>query len=74
MTVTNLSMIGLRFKAIGSTDIEIGHHLRVKFTLNNAKATELEEKVEVINIDGNGFGCEFLNKDYEKALGFYLRS
>lgn len=74
MTVTNLSMIGLRFKATGSTNIEVGHQLRVKFTLDNQKATELDEQVEVINIDGDLYGCEFLHKDYEKELGFYLRT
>ncbi len=74
MTVTNLSKIGLRIKVIGPTDIEFGHQLRVKFTLDNRKATELEEAVEVMHIDGDQYGCEFLNKDYEKELGFYLRT
>lgn len=74
MIVNNLSMIGLRFKATGSTGIEIGHQLRVKFTLDNQKATDLYEEVKVINIDGDQYRCEFLNKDYEKELGFYLRT
>ena len=74
MTVTNLSMVGLRFKVTESTAIENGHHLRVKFRLDNSKASELVEEVEVINIDGDHYGCKYLNKDYEKELGFYLRT
>ena len=74
ITVTNLSMIGLRFKVISPTNIEIGHQLRVRFTLDNQKATELEEDVQVVNIDGDLYGCEFVNQYYEKELGFYLRT
>ena len=74
ITVTNLSMIGIRFKMIGPTDIEVGHQLRIKFKLDNQKATELEETVKVSNIDGNLYGCEFVNQYYEKELGFYLRT
>lgn len=74
VTVINLSMIGLRFKVIGHTGIEKGDQLRVKFTLDNKKATDLEKEVRVINIENDLYGCEFSNKDYEKELGFYLRT
>ena len=74
MVLTNLSMSGLRFKVLGPTDIDVGHQLRVKFTLDNQKATKLEEDVKVINIEENLYGCEFLNQYYEKELGFYLRT
>ena len=74
MTVINLSMIGHRFKVIGSTNVENGHQLQVKFTLDNQKATDIEQEVNVINIDDDQYGCEFLNLDYEKELGFYLRT
>ena len=73
ITVTNLSMIGLRFKATGPTDIEVGHQLRVKFTLDNQKATVIEEEATVVNIEDNLYGVEFVNQYYEKELGFYLR-
>lgn len=74
MTILNLSMIGLRFKAIGSNDIEQGHQLRVKFTLDNKRATSIEEEVSVIDIRNDHYGCRFSNKDYEKELGFYLQT
>ena len=74
VTVIDLSMVGLRFKVVGNTDIETGHILRVKFTLDNQKATEVEKEVGVLNNKEDEFGCEFLIMDYEKELGFYLRS
>jgi hypothetical protein len=74
MIVTNLSMIGIRFKVIGSSNVENGHQLRVKFTLDNQKATCIEREVTVINIDDYLYGCEFFNQDYQKDLGFYLRT
>ena len=67
-------MVGLRFKLEGTTDIEKGHVLRVRFTLDNQKVTEIEKEVGVVNIRQDQFGCEFLIIDYEKELGFYLRS
>lgn len=72
VTIVNVSMGGLRFKVIGSTDIEEGHQLRVNFTLDNKKATEIDREVEVTSRKDNQIGCEFLNLDYEKDLGFYL--
>ena len=74
VTVIDISMVGLRFEALGDTDIEKGHILRVRFTLDNHRATEIEKEVGVVNSRQNQFGCEFLIIDYEKELGFYLRS
>ncbi len=74
VTILDLSLVGLRFKVDGSTDIEKGHIVRVRFTLDNQKATEIEKEVGVVNIRQDQFGCEFLIIDYEKELGFYLRS
>ncbi|MBT8355809.1 MAG: PilZ domain-containing protein [Desulfofustis sp.] len=74
VTVVDLSMVGLRFKVVEATDIEKDHILRVRFTLDNQKATEIEKEVGVLNRKNDEFGCEFLFIDYEKELGFYLRS
>ena len=73
VTVIDLSMVGLRFRVVGNTDIEKGHILRIRFTLDNQKATEVEKEVGVLNSNDDQFGCEFLIMDYEKELGFYLR-
>lgn len=72
--VLDLSMVGLRFRLFEAADIEKGHVLRLRFTLDNKKATEIEKEVGVLNNKGDQFGCEFLIMDYEKELGFYLRS
>ena len=72
MTVFDLSLNGLGFQALGSTDIEKGHSLRVQFTLDNNRVTEIEREVEVVSVRKNKYGCLFQNLDYEKELGFYL--
>jgi len=72
--VINLSMIGLRLKVIGPTDIKEGHILRVRFHLGNQNTTQIEKEVGVVNTRNDQYGCEFLILDYEKELGFYLRS
>lgn len=74
IVVVNLSLIGMRFKVIGPTDIKKGHILRVRYTLDNQKATQIEKEVGVVNVRDDHYGCELLNLDYEKELGFYLRS
>lgn len=74
ITIIDLSMTGLRIKAIGPTDIQKGHILRVRFSLDNQKAAQIDKEVGVVNISKDTYGCEFLILDYEKELGFYLRS
>ncbi len=69
VTVIDLSMVGLRFEVVGHNDIEMGHILRVRFTLDNQKATEIEKEVGVVNNRQDQFGCEFLIIDDEKELG-----
>jgi len=72
--LTNLSMSGLGFKMEDSATIREGHRLQITFTLDNKKAITIEKKVEVIDINNNHYGCQFLNPGYAKELGFYLRS
>lgn len=74
ITVIDLSLIGLRLKVIGPADIKNGHILRVRFYLDNQKSTQIEKEVGVVNTRDDTYGCEFLILDYEKELGFYLRS
>lgn len=71
MIVIDLSLNGIGFKTIGSTDIEQGHRLRVQFTHDNKKAAEVERDVTLVNIRKNHYGCQFLNQNFEKELGFY---
>jgi hypothetical protein len=75
MVVADLSLSGLRFKITGPKDIAIGHRLHVRFTLDDQQANEIEKEARVANINGDYYGCEFLNPAYqEKELGCYLFS
>lgn len=73
MTVVDISMSGLKFKVIGPKDIENGHRLHVKFTLDDQQANSIDKEVRVVDIRDDHYGCEFLNLAYEeKELGYYL--
>jgi hypothetical protein len=75
MVVADLSLSGLRFKATGPIDIKIEHRLCVRFTLDDQQANEIEKEARVAYINGDYYGCEFLNLAYqEKELGCYLFS
>ncbi len=75
VVVADLSLGGLRFKTSGPEDIEIGHRLYVRFTLDDQQANEIEKEARVINIKGDYYGCEFLNLAYqEQELGYFLFS
>lgn len=73
MTVVDLSMSGLRFKVVGPRDIETGHRLQVRFTLDDQQGNVIDKEVRVVDIRDGHYGCEFLNLAYEeKELGYYL--
>lgn len=73
MTISDLSMSGMRFKLNGPHDIKQGHRLHVRFILDNKQRHVVDKEIRVVNIDNNYFGCEFLNLAYEeKELGYYL--
>ena len=73
MTISDLSMSGLRFKLSGTHDIKQGHRLHVRFTLDNKQGSVIDKEVRVVNVKNNFYGCEFLNLAYEeKELGYYL--
>ncbi len=75
MTVTNLSMSGLQFTAVGTTGINKDETLRVKFTLDGKRVDSINKEVFVRHVGKEQYGCEFINLAYEeKALGFYLFS
>jgi hypothetical protein len=74
ITIVDLSMIGLRFKNIVPNDFQKNHRLQITFTLDNQKAWQIKKEVRVVEITRDRYGCEFMNLDYEKELGFYLFS
>lgn len=73
--IINLSETGLCFKVRGVHNIVEGNHGVVEFTLDNRKQTEMTKNFIVRNVSQKNIGCEFLNQqDFERELGFYLRS
>lgn len=75
MTVKNLSRSGVGFAVSGIHTMQAGQKARIKFTLDNPKQTELEKEVQIIAVNNNLIGCAFLDdQQFEKDLGFYLRS
>jgi hypothetical protein len=73
ITVMDLSMSGIRFKVAGPKNIEIGHRLHVRFTLDDKQSNVIDKELRVVDIKHNTYGCEFLNIAYEeKELGYYL--
>ena len=59
ITIVDLSMSGVRFKLIGPKDIEKGHRLQVRITLDNQQGRLLDKKARVVNISNDCYGCEF---------------
>lgn len=73
IAVTDLSMSGLLFKSVGLKEIEKGHRVNLRFTLEGQQANEIDKEARIIDIRGDYFRCEFLNLAYqENELGAYL--
>lgn len=72
--IKNISRSGIGFAVSGVHPIKLGQEARIKFVLDNRKATELDKYVTIMSIKGNYIGCQFVeNQAFEKELGFYLR-
>lgn len=72
--IQNISRSGVGFSISGMHSIKVGNLAKLKFTLDNRNATELDKQVTVKSITENYIGCEFIeNQAFEKELGFYLR-
>ncbi|KAF0190189.1 MAG: PilZ domain-containing [Desulfobulbaceae bacterium] len=73
MQVTNLSTGGLQFITSSKHTIEVGQQVRVSFTLDDRKQTEIIIIVTIQSVNGSVIGCQFVgNEPLEQALRFYL--
>ncbi len=75
MKVVDISKGGMGFETITPQTIKPGNTLRVKFTLDDSKRSEIESNVNVRIVRNKFVGCEFtgnMQQEQEKALGFYL--
>lgn len=73
MVVTNISCGGFQFTIPGSHTLKVGQQIRITFTLDDRKQTEISKRVIVQSITDNIIGCRFADDEpLEQALRFYL--
>lgn len=73
MQITNISTGGLQFTTPGNHPIKVDDQVRVTFTLDDRKQTEIDKRVIVQSITGNIISCRFASDEtLEKGLRFYL--
>jgi hypothetical protein len=73
MTIVNLSMGGLRFKALEPINIQKGDKIRVRFTLDSPQEEMIDKEAIVRNTSNNECGCEFMSLTTdENQLKSYL--
>ncbi|MEN8188739.1 MAG: hypothetical protein ABFS19_02745 [Thermodesulfobacteriota bacterium] len=73
--VTNISKTGVGFTVAGIHNFQVGLEANLEFTLDNRLQSQLNKKVIVRSVNGDYIGSEFADhQDFEKELGFYLRS
>ncbi len=72
--VIDVSLKGICLETINSPSLRVGQKGFIDFTLDDKRKTRLKKEFAVRSINGNIFGCEFVQEQaYEKNLGFYLR-
>lgn len=62
MQVINLSMNGIGFTVQGSDIFSVGDQLKLNFSLDDDKQSEIEVAVIVRHTTDNNIGCEFTSK------------
>ena len=73
MTVRNISLTGIGFETLSPHGLGKGDEIRVRFTLDDAKQSEIERDVIVRVVKDKYIGGEFSDPNlYDKTLGFYL--
>ena len=75
ITICDISQQGLRFTMSPGCKITEGDILEVNFELDNDSRTAITKQVKVKSVQGQSVGCQFTSlQEYERDLGFYLRS
>jgi hypothetical protein len=73
MTVVDISSTGLKLKLNVSRDFNIGETLKVEFSLDDKRHTEIKKNVVVQNISGNYVGVAFASREPDDpAPRYYL--
>ena len=71
--ILNLSAHGIGFRTTNLSVLSVGDKIRMQFTLDDQRQSEIAIEGIVRNVDGNYVGCEFTDlSQHESTLGFYL--
>ena len=73
MQVANLSIGGIGFSTRSFGTVSVGDRMKLSFTLDDKKQSEVEKEVVVRHVFGNYVGCEFIDtSQHDSNLAFYL--
>jgi hypothetical protein len=73
MVVKNISLTGIGFSTLTRHNLRKDDELKVKFTLDDKRRSEIEKDVVVRLVEDTYIGCEFTERvQFDKVLGFYL--
>jgi hypothetical protein len=71
--VKNISLSGIGFTTLSKHNLKQGDKVKLKFTLDDKRRSEIEKNGVVNVVNDKSIGCEFMDSDHQdKALGFYL--
>jgi hypothetical protein len=71
--VRNISQSGIGFTTLTEHNLKQGDKVRLKFTLDDKRRSEIEKNGVVRMVNDKSIGCQFTDSDQrDEALGFYL--
>ena len=71
--VRNISLSGIGFTTLTKHNLKQGDKLKLKFTLDDKRRSEIEKDGIVKVVNDKSIGCQFMDFDQrDEALGFYL--
>jgi len=73
--IVNISLTGLGLLVFSGHGVKLGDRLKICFTLDDKKKSEIDRELIARVVRKDYIGCEFIDDGYhtyDKALGFYL--
>ncbi|MGD8529970.1 MAG: PilZ domain-containing protein [Syntrophobacterales bacterium] len=71
--VRNISRSGIGFTTLTRHNLKQGDKVKLKFTLDDKRRSEIEKTGVVKVVNDKSIGCQFTDSDYQdETLGFYL--
>jgi hypothetical protein len=71
--VRNISLSGIGFTTLTKHNLKQGDNVRLKFTLDDKRRSEIEKNGVVRVVNDKSIGCQFTGSDQQdEPLGFYL--